>query len=58
MKKALLVITICSILVAGGIVTTYMYLHYADCSTYQNGIFVGREVTQFYEAANGLYKGV
>jgi len=56
MKKVLFIITICSIVVIGGILTTYMYRNYADYITYQNGIFVDREGIDSYETANYLYQ--
>ncbi|MDF2612837.1 MAG: hypothetical protein K0S71_623 [Clostridia bacterium] len=58
MKKAIFIITICSLIVIGGILTTYMYLNYADYITYQNGIFVSKEGVSLYETANCLYKSI
>lgn len=58
MKKVLFIITICSIVVIGGILTTYMYLNYADYITYQNGIFVNREGIDLYEATDHLYQSL
>ena len=42
MKRVILIITICSILVIGGIITTHIIKNYPNYGTYQNGIFVSR----------------
>lgn len=58
MKKMIFFLVLCGVLVAGGITATYAYLHYTDCSTYQNGIFVSRDVNGADETADCLYKSL
>lgn len=58
MRKALVVLTICSVLVLGGLVTTYIYLNYTARGTYENGIFVNKEVKDLYETDYCLHQTV
>ncbi len=55
MKKVLFIITVCGVLALGGIITSYFYFHYTDYVTYQNGIFVSKEVGSSDAAADDLY---
>ncbi len=56
MKKILFILTACGILVIGGLITSYIYFNYTDYITYQNGIFVSKEVDNCNEATSCLYQ--
>lgn len=58
MKRVWVILTLCCVVIIGGIITTYLYLNYADYITYQNGIFVNGEGNDSYEATDYLYKSL
>ncbi|WP_171903739.1 hypothetical protein [Cellulosilyticum sp. I15G10I2] len=56
MKKALFILTVCGVLILGGLITKYIYLNFTEYATYQNGIFVMKEEGNINETARYLYK--
>ena len=58
MKKALFILTVCGVLIIGGLITRYIYFNYTEYATYQNGIFVSREAGNDHEAASGVYQTI
>lgn len=55
MKKFVLLVTFCTLIIIGGMITTYIYMSMQDHMVYKNSLFVSKEVSPLYGDTSYLY---